>query len=267
MKLTGRAVLITGASGGIGRCLARELARRGARLALAGRNETELAGLARGLSAEGGSALALPLDLSEPASHTALVDGAEAALGAIDVLVNNAGLSRFGPFSEEDEAAIRRLMEVNLTAPMLLTRAALPGMLRRRSGQIVNIGSGFGSIAFPNFAVYSTTKFALRGFSEALRRELGGSGVAVTYVAPRTTDTAMNTKAALEFVEQTGAAVDTPESVAQVIADAIENGRPEVYIGWPERLFVRVNAVAPRLVDRALAGKTRKRRQIARNPA
>jgi len=267
MKLTGRAVLLTGASGGIGRCLARELARRGARLALTGRNETELASLAQGLSAAGGSALALPLDLSEPASHKALIERAEAALGAIDVLVNNAGLSRFGSFSEEDEAAIRRVIEVNLTAPMLLARAALPGMLQRGSGQIVNIGSGFGSIAFPNFAVYSATKFALRGFSEALRRELGRSGVAVTYVAPRTTDTAMNTKAAREFVEQTGAAIDRPESVAQVIADAIENGRPEVYIGWPERVFVRVNALAPRLVDRALAGKTKKKDQIASNPA
>jgi len=266
MKLAGKTVLLTGASGGIGRCLARELARRGARLALAGRNESELAGLAQGVSAVGGSAMALPCDLSEHASHAALVERTEGALGAIDVLVNNAGLSRFGPFAGEDEAAIRRVIDVNLTAPMLLARAVLPGMLRRRSGHIVNIGSAFGSIAFPNFAVYSTTKFALRGFSEALRRELAGSGVKVTYVAPRTTDTAMNTPAMRDFVEQSGAAMDTPQSVAQAIARAIDHGRAEVYIGWPERLFVRVNAVAPGLVDRSLAGKSKKKISIVDNP-
>ncbi len=267
MKLSGKTLLLTGATGGIGRCLARELARSGARLALVGRNEAGLAALAKSLRVEDGAARALPCDLSELAGHAALLARAEAALGAIDILINNAGVSCFGPFAEEDEAAIRRLIDVNLTAPMLLARAALPGMLQRRRGHIVNIGSAFGSIAFPNFSVYSTTKFALRGFSEALRRELAGSGVNVTYVAPRTTDTPLNNQAMRDFVEHTGAAMDTPESVAQAIVRAIESDRPEVYIGWPERLFVRVNAIAPRLVDRSLAGKTGKKAGIANSPA
>jgi short-subunit dehydrogenase len=255
MKLNQKAVLLTGASGGIGRCLTRELVRHGARLALAGRNEAELSELAQRVNADGGVAVALPIDLSEPSSDAALVERAEAALGCIDVLVNNAGLSSFGPFYAEDDAAIRRIIDVNLTAPMLLVRAALPGMLRRRLGHIVNIGSAFGSIAFPDFAAYSTTKFALRGFSEALRRELAGSGVRITYVAPRTTDTTMNTQAVRAFVARTGAAMDRPETVAQLITNAIEQDRSEVYIGWPERLLVRVNGVVPRLVDWLLAGK------------
>jgi short-subunit dehydrogenase len=267
MNLNGKAVLLTGASGGIGRCLAREFTRRGARMALAGRNETELASVAERAVSDGGFALALPFDLSAPSGHADLVDRAERALGAIDVLVNNAGVSRFGPFAEEDEAAIRRVIDVNLTAPMLLARAALPGMLKRGNGQIVNVGSAFGSIAFPGFAAYSTTKFALRGFSEALRRELAGSGVTVTYVAPRTTDTAMNTPAIREFVAQSGAAMDPPDTVAHMIAHAIEDGRSEVYIGWPERFFVRVNAVAPWLVDRSLAGTNGKKNPIARDTA
>lgn len=267
MTLTGKAVLLTGASGGIGRCLTMQLARRGARLALAGRNEVELGALERRVKAENGVAVALPIDLVQPGAPESLMQRAETALGAIEILINNAGVSRFGPIVEEDEAEIRRIIDVNLSAPILLARAALSGMRQRRSGQIVNIGSAFGSIAFPNFAMYSATKFGLRGFSEALRRELAGSGVSVTYIAPRTTDTAMNTSAIREFVAQTGAAMDPPDVVAQAIADAIENGRPEVYIGWPERLFVRINAVAPRLVDKSLSGKTRKRNGMARKPA
>jgi short-subunit dehydrogenase len=267
MKLKGKAVLLTGASGGIGRCLAREFTRRGARMALAGRNDTALACVVERAISDRGFALALPFDLSAPSGHAELIDRAERALGAIDVLVNNAGVSCFGPFAEEDEAAIRRVIDVNLTAPMLLARAALPGMLRRGTGQIVNVGSAFGSIAFPRFAAYSATKFALRGFSEALRRELAGSGVAVTYIAPRTTDTAMNTPAVREFVARTGATMDPPDTVAHLIADAIEDGRSEVYIGWPERLFARVNAVAPRLVDRSLAGNRGQKRRLARNSA
>jgi short-subunit dehydrogenase len=264
VKLAGKGLLLTGASGGIGRCLALELAQRGARLALAGRNENELAALQGRVKAAGGFVDVLPVDLGKPGAHADLVERAAHALGAVDVLINNAGISRFGPFSEEDEAAVRSVMDINLTAPILLARAALPGMLRRKSGQIVNVGSAFGSIAFPNFAMYSATKFALRGFSEALRRELAGSGVRVTYVAPRTTDTAMNTPAIREFIARSGAAVDRPETVARIIANAIEDGRSEVFIGWPERLFMRVNAVAPGLVDRSLAGRNGNQNPIAR---
>lgn len=258
MRISGQGVLLTGASGGIGRCVAMELARRGARLALAGRSENRLIDLAERIRAGGAFAATLPCDISAPEGPSHLARSAVDALGTIDILINNAGLSRFAPLAEEEEARIRRLVEVNLTAPMLLAREVLPGMLQRGHGHIVNVGSAFGSIAFPQFSVYSATKFALRGFSEALRRELAGTGVTVTYVAPRTTDTPMNTPAIRDFITQTGAAMDPPEMVARVVADAIEDDRREVYIGWPERFFVRVNAVAPGLVDRSLADQGRK---------
>jgi short-subunit dehydrogenase len=219
------------------------------------------------IRADGAFATALPCDIAAPEGPSGLIERAADELGAVDILINSAGLSSFGALAEEEASKIRRLVEVNLTAAMLLAREALPGMMQRASGHIVNVGSGFGSIAFPRFAVYSATKFALRGFSEALRRELAGSGIAVTYVAPRTTDTAMNTQAMREFVARTGAAMDPPEAVARVIADAIEQGRREVYIGWPERFFARVNAIAPGLVDRSLAAGNGRAPARARKPA
>ena len=253
MKLHRKNVLLTGASGGIGRCLAIELARRGALIALAGRNENKLAGIAQQITAGGGVAAALPCDLARPDGPSTLFERAVDELGILDILINNAGLSCFAPLAEAEDSKLRRLVDVNLTASILLAREVLPAMLQRGSGQIVNMGSAVGSIGLPRFAAYSATKFALRGFSEALRRELAGSGVGVTYVAPRTTDTPMNTPAMRGFMAQTGAAMDPPEMVARVVADAIEDDRREVYIGWPERFFVRVNAIAPGLVDRSLA--------------
>lgn len=267
MKLHGKKVLLTGASGGIGRCLATELARRGALIALAGRSENKLAGIAQRISADGGVAAVLPSDLALPDGPSMLFERAVDELGIIDILINNAGLSCFAPLAEAEDSKLRRLVDVNLTASILLAREVLPAMLQRGSGQIVNMGSAVGSIGLPQFAAYSATKFALRGFSEALRRELAGTGVAVTYVAPRTTDTPMNTPAMRGFMAQSGAAMDPPEMVARVIADAIEHDRREVYIGWPERFFVRVNAMAPGLVDRAMTAQKRKAPGNAGKPA
>ncbi|HEX6828520.1 MAG TPA: SDR family NAD(P)-dependent oxidoreductase, partial [Burkholderiales bacterium] len=137
----------------------------------------------------------------------------------------------------------------------------LPGMIARGRGRIVNIGSTFGAIAFAHFAAYSATKFALRGFSEALRRELEGTGVGVTYVSPRATRTAANPEAVYRLTEQAGNAVDTPEIIAPLVADAIEQGRCELQIGAPESLFTRINALFPRLVDAALRKQNRAARE------
>jgi short-subunit dehydrogenase len=178
-------------------------------------------------------------------------------LGGLDILVNNAGQSHFSAFAREDEETVRRLLAVNVTAPMLITRAALPHLLARGSGCIVNIGSVFGSIGFPHFAVYSATKFALRGFSESLRRELDGTGVRVLYAAPRATATAMNGPAVRSLMAETRAAMDAPDSVARRIADAIAGGQHEVTIGAPERIFARLNALFPRVVDKALRKQAR----------
>jgi short-subunit dehydrogenase len=252
MNLFGSRILLTGATGGIGRCLALELARRGARLVLTGRDATSLARLAGQISNTGAHATILPFDLARPGSHASLVAGALESLGGIDALVNNAGRSHFGAFADQDEAAMRELIETNLTAPLLLTRAVLPHLVQRGTGCIVNIGSVFGAIGFPYNAAYSASKFALRGFSEALRRELADTGVKVLYVAPRATATAMNGPAARALLSETGTAVDAPEKVAIVIANALAGDSKEVIVGGPEGYFARLNALLPRLVDSAL---------------
>jgi short-subunit dehydrogenase len=148
-------------------------------------------------------------------------------------------------------------LELNVLAPMQLTRAVLPELLEQGSGQIVNLGSVLGSIAFPCFASYSASKFALRGFSEALRRELDGSGIGVTYVAPRAVKTRLNSAAVYRMAEAVKMPMDDPEAVARQVVRALESNRKDVYLGFPESLFVRVNALLPRLVDGALRKQNR----------
>lgn len=267
MKLSGARTLLTGASGGIGRCLALELARRGSHLALVARDEQRLAAVAQEARGHGVEAHAVIFDLARGTQHTHLVSEAQSALGGLDILINNAAISSFTSFADSSAEIIERLLRVNIHAPLLLTRAALPRMLERRSGHIVNVGSILGSIAFPHFAAYSASKFALRGFSEALRRELRGKGVRVSYVAPRTTATAMNPDNVMAFMREGGATIDTPERVAREIADSIEANRPETFIGRPENVFVRLNAVLPRLVDRALSRQRRIAEKLLREAA
>lgn len=252
MILQGCRTLLTGAGSGIGRCLAKELGTRGARLVLVGRNSGNLAAVADEINSAGGSAVTVTHDLGVVENHVRLTERTRALLGGIDLLINNAGISSFSEYVLEAPEDISNLINTNITAPLLLTRAVLPGMLDAGLGRIVNVGSILGSIGFPHFAAYSASKFALRGFSEALRRELAGSGVGVTYAAPRTTRTAINPDALYKLSIANGATVDEPAAVASAIIEAIVNDRNEIYIGWPEKLAVRLNAVLPRLISLAI---------------
>jgi short-subunit dehydrogenase len=243
MNLGNARVLLTGAAGGIGAATALALARAGAQLAVAGRTGAELQKLCTGIGAHGGKAQPVIADLGSFAGRQALAEEATRRLGGVDLLVNIAGLLDFTPFEAEDPVSIERLMQVNLIAPIQLARLLLPAMLKQGRGRIVNVGSTFGSIGFPFFAAYSSSKFGLRGFSQALRRELHGSGVGVTYIAPRATRTPLNSSAVVRMNEA---------QVAAAIVRAIEQERAEVYLGWPEKLFVRLNAILPGLVDGAL---------------
>jgi short-subunit dehydrogenase len=138
----------------------------------------------------------------------------------------------------------------------------LPAMKAQGQGRIVNVGSVFGSINFAHFVTYSSAKAGLRGFSQALRRELAGSGVGVTYIAPRAVRTPLNSSAVMAFAKVTGMNMDEPEVIARRIVEAIRVGRPEAYFGFPESLFVRINALFPGLVDRALFANDRKAAQL-----
>lgn len=252
MKLTNRTVLITGASGGIGGAIARQLVTRGASLILVNRQREKLEALAGELRAAGGEVLTLVGDLSVAGQPASLVQSAIEQAGSVDVLINCAGVQNFGFFAQESAVDTATLFNVNTLAPIAMVNAVLPHMLQHRKGQIVNVGSIFGSIGFPCFASYSASKFALRGFSEALRRELVGSGVGVTYVAPRFTRTAFNRSVVARMADALKMPQDEPESVAASVIASIERDEHDRYLGWPEKLFVRINSLLPRLVDTSL---------------
>lgn len=258
MKLQGTRVLLTGAAGGIGSALAEQLLARGARVGLIERTEAELKTLLARLQPSGGEVQGVSADLLEPAVREQAVSQLHELLGGVDLLINCAGLLSFRPFAEEDPAVLERIVQLNLVTPMLLVRQLLPGMLERGSGRIVNVGSTFGSIGFAWFAAYSASKFGLRGLSESLRRELEGTGVGITYVAPRAVKTSLNTGAVYRMAEATRMNMDEPEWVAFKILEAIEADAKDVYLGYPEKLFARLNGFLPRLVD----GGLRKQNQV-----
>lgn len=257
MQLRSKRVLVTGATGGIGRAVVRELMILGAQVGLVGRDCETTESLAAGHRHMGGKAVGITADLTYPADREAAVTRMRQAYGGIDVLINAAGTVEFTDFADQDAEAIERLVQTNVLAPMQLTRLVLPEMIERGEGRIVNIGSIFGSIGFACFASYSASKAALRGFSEALRRELADSGVGVTYVAPRAVNTPFNSPEVCRMAERIKMKMDEPAQVARRIVDAVEQDRKDVYLGFPESLFVRINAVLPRLVDLALRKQNR----------
>jgi short-subunit dehydrogenase len=252
MNLDTNRVILTGAGGGIGSEVARRLANQGARLALLGRNETALKQTVEGMGTTVHRPLILPVDLLDASARIAAVDEAMSVMGGVDMLINNAGLLSFRPFSQEDPEIINRIVQLNTLVPMQMTRQVLQYMLDQGRGQIINVGSTFGSIAFAWFAAYSTSKFGLRGFSEALRRELEETGVDVTYVAPRGVKTKLNSSAIYRMADSVKMKMDEPEWVADKIVEAIARRQKDVYLGFPESLFVRINALLPRIVDGAL---------------
>ncbi len=252
MNITDSTILITGASGGIGGAIARQLAERGASLVLVNRDSKRLTIFADELRAVGGTVLPLVGDLAMPGEPARLAREALEQTGSIDILINCAGVQNFGFFAQESAVDTATLFNINTIAPIALANAILPHMLERGKGQIVNLGSIFGSIGFPCFASYSASKFALRGFSEALRRELAGTGIGVTYIAPRFTRTAFNRSVVTRMANALKMNQDEPESVAASVIATIERDGQDHYLGWPEKWFVRLNSILPRLVDPSL---------------
>ncbi len=264
MKLESARVILTGAGGGIGSEVAIRLAAQGARLALLDRSEAALQQIRERIGSSGPEPLLFPVDLLDAQARVVVVEEAMQRLGGIDMLINNAGLLSFRPFSDEDPEMINRIVQLNTLVPMQLTRQVVQYMLDQGKGRIINVGSTFGSIAFAWFAAYSTSKFGLRGFSEALRRELEDTGVGVTYVAPRAVKTKLNSSAIYRMAESIKMNMDEPEWVADRIVEAIRKDRKDVYLGFPESLFVRINALLPRLVDGAMKKQNHKMMAFAK---
>jgi len=255
-------IILTGAAGGIASLLAQKLDAAGARLCLTDINAEALQSVQKSLLS-GTEQQTVVADIGKAEDRARIVEQTLDRFGGIDLLINAAGINPFGVYADQDDALIQKTVEINLLGPMLLTRAVLPTMLAQDSGQIVNIGSTFGSIGFAWFSAYSASKFALRGFSQALRRELRETGIKVTYIAPRAVRTAINSPAVYDMAKAIKMNMDEPERVAEQIMTTIRKRDKERYLGFPESLFVRINALFPGIVDRA----TRKQNSTARKYA
>ena len=241
MNLDGAGALVTGASSGIGLATAKALSRRGARLAVAGRDRRRLTELA----AEVGGA-AIVADLTDDESITKCFNEATDRLGAVDVLVNNAGVGWSGSFADMPAAEIDRLIRLNLRAAILLARELVPPMIDRGRGHVVNVASIAGHLGVGGEAVYSATKAALINFSEGLRQEVSDSGVGVAVVSPGVVAT--------EFFNRQGSPYSrswprpiAPEDVAEAIVRSIETNRPEAIVPKWLGLVARLKGGLPGL--------------------
>jgi short-subunit dehydrogenase len=275
MNLNGKRILLTGAAGGIGQPLAFALSKKGAKLALVDRDQARIEMLCKkinqlgGIDGTGGTAMSVISDFqaieTTPNAAQTVVDVATSLLGGVDILINSAGILDFTSFTEQSMARISQMMHINATVPIQLTRALLPKLLAQNGGQIVNIGSIFGSIGFPHYATYSASKFALHGFSQALRRELVDTDISVTYIAPRAIKTSMNDQIASKMLEATKTAMDEPHLVVEEIIKAIEADKHEHYIGQPESFFAWLNGFLPSLVNIGLKKQARIARKFIAN--
>jgi short-subunit dehydrogenase len=259
--------LVTGGGGGIGGAIAAELLARGASVLLVDRDETGLRRTAERLAAHGARVGTLTADLTSAADRERLCREAAAWRGGINVLINNAGVNHFRMFADQPAAQLDLAVAINLLAPLHLCRELLPHLQRQSEACILNTGSVFGTIGYPGYAVYSATKFGVRGFTEALRRELADTNVSVRYVAPRATRTGINTSAGERMNDELGVAMDSPELVAKAVCDMLAGRRVEAVLGWPEKLFARVNGLLPRVVDGALRKQLPVIRRYAAEPA
>ena len=240
MKLEDGRILITGASGGIGCAIARALHRRGCALLLHG-NQCRS-------NVQGDNIVHVQGDLTTVQGREDVV--AAAVSFGINVLINSAGINQFSAFEHND---VTRIIDVNVTAPMTLTQMLVPHLTDQPSATILNVGSAFGHIGFPGYVSYCASKHAMKGFTEALKRELSDSRVRVQYVSPRETNTHMNDDAATRLNVTLGNTSDEPDYVAEEVVSALASGKSRVQIGNTESLQVRLNSIFPGLVDLALA--------------
>ena len=255
MKIAGQWVLLTGASGGIGSAIAERLARAGARLILVGRDKGALQKLLHKIQVYSKGSFIVCADINSRDGRELIRNQVLALPQPLDVAIHCAGANDFALLADSDEAQIARLINTNLLAPILLTRLLLP-LLNPAAARLLLVGSGFGYLGYPGFSSYCASKFGLRGFSEALRRELGDSHTQVAYLAPRATSTSLNSDAVNALNRALGNGEDSPAYVAQVVEKMLRAARMgDRRLGWPERFFLRLNQWFPALVDRALGAQ------------
>ncbi len=258
-SLDGSRILITGASQGIGRALAEAAARRGARVLAAARSESLLQELLQKVRAQGGTIQVVQADVTSAEDRCRMVEAAYQHYAGLDILINNAGIGATGHFAEVGPDRLRKIMEVNFFGLTETTRAFLPLLRLGYYPAIVNISSIAGKRGIPARSEYSASKFAVQGFSEALRAELAKDGIDVIVVCPGLTQTnfsqnMLEQKARMPMDHLRGM---TAEKVAEATLRALERGRNEVCLTLQGKLMVFVSRFLPRLADRIAARKVR----------
>jgi len=252
--LAGRTALVTGASHGLGRFIARALAAERMNVVLAARSVAELDDLAVELGKAGVEALAVPIDLADRNELARLVTAAHNQFGAVDVLVNNAGVFKPKALHHQDASELEHHVRVNLLAPLILTSLVLPGMLERKRGHIVNLGSLAGRSPIGFVEPYSATKAGLIAFSASLRASYHGTGISASAITPGfVTDAGMYR--VLQDTTHLSApgwlGKSKPEDVARAVVRAIKQDLPEVIVNpGPMRLMLAFRDVFPRLAER-----------------
>lgn len=257
-ELSGKTALVTGASAGIGAAIAVELGRRGCRVGLMARRRERLEEVAGGVEEAGGEATVLIGDVTRESDVESVVRRLRDVWGQIDVLVNNAGTGLIAALEETPVEEAAALFDLNVVGMVRTIRAVVPAMVERGSGAIVQVSSGAGLKALPLNGIYTATKFAVTGLTEALRLELAPKGIQVHCVFPVGTETEfleasrdhVRNRASRRFFRGPFTPLQSPEDVARATVRGIERGRPEIYPYRPLRWLRLVDSIAPRLVER-----------------
>jgi short-subunit dehydrogenase len=253
--LVGRVVVITGASSGIGRAAAHAFAQAGATVVLVARRIEALAGVETELACYGVATLAIPADVTRNEALEQVVERTLQTFGRIDVLVNNAGISRGGAFVDLEPADLRQLALLNIYGPLRLSQLVLPVMQRQGGGHIVNVSSQAGLLTAPGLAAYNATRSAIIAFSDSLRREVEGTGIYVSTILPGWTKTAMTARLDEAEMRATGLITplvnfDPPDIPARAIIEAVQYRRPQLTMGGFEiQALAWQNRHSPRFMD------------------
>lgn len=254
-KAKGAAAIVTGASSGIGRELVRRLVRDGCRCIATARRSDRLEELARQCASAPGEVVPIAGDITDGQHRQRLVDEAAGRFSRLDLLVNNAGIGAIGPFADASPSRLRTVMEVNFFAPVELTRLLLPLLAAGRAPVICNVGSVLGHRAVPDKSEYCASKFALHGWSDALRAELSRDGIQVTLVSPSTTSSEFFDAVIETQQGQTSRSFGSmhPETVAAHIYRAIRTRRHEVILSPGGKALVWLDRLCPPLMNRILS--------------
>jgi len=251
-EFSDKTIVITGASSGIGAATAVRMAREGAKIALCARNEERLDKVAALVKEAGGKPFKYVLDVSDRSAVQKVFSHIKRDCGGMDVVINNAGIGYIGPVETMSEADMRRVMDVNFFGVINCTQAAIPHMKGNAGGLIVLVSSILGKRAMPSYGVYSASKFAVAGLSEALRLELAEYGIKVLLVCPTATDTGFFDNAGWDGKasrQLRGPVVMTAEAVAEQVYRSLVSNRRECVLSLPARLFHWLNFFCPSLVD------------------